>query len=152
MGDRFPTNWALHNLISTQLTSSMTTEKDTVFSSVHTYLTLSLREREGGDRKRERESACVCWVCGCVCMYIVTHASFEENNKASAYQLHSKQSIFCLEWDLHIIVRVRMRVRERHTERNRGRQTMCILFLSGRTGESGRERESLIISTIRLAC
>ena len=139
MGDRFPTNWALHNLISTQLASSMTTEKDTVFSSVHTYLTLSLRERErGGDRKRKRESACVCWVCGCVCMYIVTHASFEENNKASAYQLHSKHSIFCLEWDLHIIVRVRMRVRERHTERNK----LCVFCFSlgeqVRVGERGR--------------
>ena len=66
LGDSFPTYGALYNLVSTQLTSTMTTEKDTVFSSVHTYLTLGLGEeggvgewrREGGRKgrgERERE-------------------------------------------------------------------------------------------------
>ena len=48
-------------MVSTQLTSTMTTEKDAVFSSVHTHLTLGLEEgreareegREGGREEEE---------------------------------------------------------------------------------------------------
>ena len=53
-----PTDWALNDLVSTELTCPVTTEEDTVLFPVHTHLTLGLRERGG---------RCVC-VCVCVCV------------------------------------------------------------------------------------
>ena len=65
LSDWFPTDWALNDLVSTELTCPMTTEEDTVLFPVHTHLTLGLR---GGGR-----CVCVCvcvCVCGCVCVCV----------------------------------------------------------------------------------
>ena len=54
LGYWFPTNWALDDLVSTQLAGAVATQEDAVLPAIHAHLTLGLREeREEGEGEGE---------------------------------------------------------------------------------------------------